>query len=158
VARVSGRMPRSERTRSDRTPVGIQLGAGMAAVLVALIVAAMIPASVGVGRLAPVAVALIVTGVYMVDPAAVAFVAIVAYLLVIGFLVNRYGVLTWHGAPDMYRLLAIAVSAGAGQLLGAVRRRVRRPPPLVIPAEWIATQAGVPKAMKSINKEEFPGG
>ena len=158
VARMSGRMPRSERTRSDRTPVGIHLGAGMAAVLVALIVAGMIPASVGAGRLAPVAVALIVTGAYTVDPAAVAFVATVAHLLVIGFLVNRYGVLTWHGAPDMYRLLAIVVSAGAGLLLGAVRRRVRRPPPLVVPAEWIATHAGVAKAIKNVNKEEFPGG
>jgi hypothetical protein len=158
VARMSGRMPRLERTRSDRTPVGIHLGAGMAAVLVAMIVAAMIPTSVGAGRLAPVAVALIVTGAYTVDPAAVAFVATVAYLLVIGFLVNRYGILTWHGAPDMYRLLAIVVSAGAGLLLGAVRRRACRPPPLVVPAKWVATHVGVPNALKSINKEEFPGG
>ena len=160
MARRSGRAPRSERrTRSDETPVGINIGLGMVAVLAATMLAAMLPASAGGWHLVPVAVAMVGIGAWTVDPVAVTFVTAVANLLVIGFLVNRYGVLTWDGAPDMFRSVAIAVSASAGLLLGAVRRRMRRPPPpLIVPAEWVASHAGAPQASKSINKEEFPRG
>jgi hypothetical protein len=159
VARRSGGAPRSERRiQSDRTPVGINVGVGMVAVLAAMMLAALLPGSAGAWRLVPVAVALFVIGAFTVDPAAVAFVATVAYLLVIGFLVNRFGVLTWHGAPDIYRLLVIVVSAGAGLVVGAVRRWTRRPRALTVPPEWVVVIPDDSRAMTFPNKEEFPGG
>jgi hypothetical protein len=139
VARMSGRMPRSERRiRSQRTPVGINIAVGIVAAVAAMMLAALLPASAGAWRLVPVAAALFLIGALTVDPTAVVFVATVAYLLVIGFLVNRYGVLTWHGMSDIYRLFVIAVSAGAGLMVGAVRRWRRRPRPLIVPPEWVA--------------------
>jgi hypothetical protein len=110
----------------------------MVAAVAATMLAAVLPGSAGAWRLVPVAAALFVLGALTVDSAAVAFVATVAYLLVTGFLVNQYGVLTWHGMPDIYRLFVIAVSAGAGLMVGAVRRWRRRPRPLIVPPEWVA--------------------
>jgi hypothetical protein len=110
----------------------------MVAVIAATMLAAMMPVSAGSWRLVPVAAALFMIGALTVDCAAVAFIATVAYLLVTGFLVNRYAVLTWHGMPDIYRLFVIAVSAGAGLMVGAVRRWRRRPRPLIVPPEWVA--------------------
>jgi hypothetical protein len=117
-------------------PFGIRVGAGVVVVLVAVAAGAAVPVSAGAWRVAPVALVLAVFAAATVDPAAVMVVTIVAYLLVIGFLVNRYGVLTWHGAPDMYRLTEIVGGAGAGLALGAVHRWMRRPAPLTVPAEW----------------------
>jgi hypothetical protein len=116
----------------------MNVAVGMVAAVAAMMLAAVLPASAGAWRLVPVAVALFLIGALTVDPAAVVFVATVAYLLVIGFLVNRYGVLTWHGMPDIYRLFVIAVSAGAGLMVGAVRQWGRRPRPLLVPPEWVA--------------------
>jgi hypothetical protein len=116
----------------------MNVAVGMVAVVAAMMLAAVLPASAGAWRLVPVAVVLFLIGALTVDPAAVVFVATVAYLLVIGFLVNRYGVLTWHGMPDIYRLFVIAVSAGAGLLVGAVRQWGHRPRPLLVPPEWVA--------------------
>jgi hypothetical protein len=145
-------MPRSERrVDSDRTPVGIHIAAGMATVLAAVVAAAMLPApaepdsavfAAGWWRLVPVAAALLVFGAVTVAPAAVAFVATVAYLLVTGFLVDRYGVLTWHGAPDIYRLLVIVISAGAGLAVGAGWRWMRRRRRLLVPPEWGRSDGG----------------
>jgi hypothetical protein len=138
VTRMSGRTSRSERrTRSDKTPVGINIGLGVVAVIAAMMLAAVLPATTGGWRLVPVAIGLVAVGAYTVDAAAVASVATVAYLLVIGFLVNRYGVLTWHGTPDTYRLLVIAISASAGLAVGAAWRWTRRRRPLTVPAEWV---------------------
>jgi predicted membrane protein len=110
----------------------------MVAVLGAMMLAAMVPVSAGSWRLVPVAAALFVIGAVTVDSAAVACVAALAYLFVAGFLVNQYGVLTWHGMPDIYRLVVIAISASAGLMVGALRRWSRRPRPLMVPPEWVA--------------------
>jgi hypothetical protein len=159
VARMSGRIPRSEsRIRRDKAPVGIHVGVGMVVVLVALMVAAMLPSSAGGWRLTPVAAALVVIGAGTVDPAAVAVVASLAYLLVIGFLVNRYGVLSWHGTSDIYRSAVIAAAAGAGLVVGVVRRWIRRPRSLVVPPEWVVGIAAESRPLTWMNKEEFPGG
>jgi hypothetical protein len=155
---MTGQMHRSERrARSDRTPVGINIGLGMVAVVAAMMLAAVLPASSGGWRLVPVAAALVVVGMCTVDAAAVAFVSTVAYLLVIGFLVNRYGVLTWHGTPDMYRLLVIAISGVAGLVVGALWRWTRRPGRLTVPAEWVVEAPRLRTALTRINKEEVPG-
>lgn len=152
------RAPRSERrTSSDDTPVGIHIATGAVAVVAALSVAATMPASAGAVRLTPLAAVVFTAGLLTVDAIAVAALAVLAYLLFIGFLVNQFGVLSWHGSPDAYRLLAIAVPAGAGLLVGAVRRHSRRPPALTVPPAWTAAVVRRPRALTSINKEEFPG-
>lgn len=158
MAKRSGRVPRTERVRLDRTPVGITIGLGVIGVVAAVEVAAMLPASAGLWRLAPPAAALAVLGAGTADPVAVAAVAGLCCLVVNGFLVNRFGVLTWHGTPDMYRLLVVAVSAGAGLLVGAVRQWRRRPRPLIVPPEWTVAVAADSRALSWMNKEEVPGG
>ena len=112
------------------------------AVLAAVMVAGLLPASAGGWRLLPVAAVLVVLGARTVDPVAVAVVAGLAYLLVVGFLVNHYGVLTWHVMADTYRLMTIFVPAGAGLAIGAVRHRLRRRRRFVFPR--VGRRAGVP--------------
>jgi hypothetical protein len=143
VIRVGGskRAPRSERRTRGGTPLGIRLASGLVAVVAALMLAATFPSASGSWRLVPVAVVAFAIGLYTVDPVAVAAVVVLAYLLFIGFLVNQFGVLSWHGNPDVYRLLAIAVPAGIGLLAGAVRRWYRRQPPLTVPPGWTASFA-----------------
>ncbi len=158
MARMSGRMPPVERgARSDRTPVGIHIGLGMVAALAGVMLAAIMPASAGDWRLVPVAGALVLIGAWTVDPAALTGIATVTYLLVVGFLVDRYGVLTWHGTPDLYRLLIVSASAGGGLALGALRRWVRRTRPLIVPAGWGAVAAATSAESMFVDKEEVPG-
>jgi hypothetical protein len=157
VARMTGRIPRVERWGSDRMPVGIHIGLGAAAVLAGVMVAALLPASAGSWRLAPVAAMLAIVGAGTVDPAAVAAAATLAYLLVVGFVVNQYGVLTWHGTPDIYRLMVTALSAGAGLAAGAAWRWARRPQPLTVPAEWAGATRALPDERMLTTKEDLPG-
>ena len=117
----------------ERMPVDMHVGAGTVAVLAAVTVAATLPASQVAWRLVPVAITLAAVGVYTVDPVAVTVVTILACPLVIGFLVNQHGVLSWHDPFDTYRLLALAVCAGAGLLAGSARRRRRGTGPLIVP-------------------------
>src|SRR5689334_11464917 len=92
-------------------PVGIQVGLGTLVVLVATIGAAALPAAAGWWRVAPVAIAVLLFSIFPVRAVATAFSALLGYLMVIGFLVNQYGQLSWHGAPDALRLLAIGAGA-----------------------------------------------
>jgi hypothetical protein len=39
-----------------------------------------------------------------------------------GFLVDRFGVLSWHGRPDIHRAAMIVVAGALGQIVGWVRR------------------------------------
>jgi hypothetical protein len=156
MKRRSGRAPLTERRiRSDRTPVGIHIAAGMVVVTAALMVAARLSASWGSARLVPVVVVLLILSAWTVDPVAMATVAALAYLLVIGFLVNQFGVLSWHGRADAYRLVVVGLPVVVGLLAGAVGRRG---PPLRVPAGWAIDIRRDPRALTFIHKEEFPGG
>jgi hypothetical protein len=117
-----------------RPPVGVEAGIATAGVLVAVIVGAALPASAGDWRLAPVMVMLLGVGVRTVSVPALGFVALVAYFLVDGFLVNRSGELTWTGESDTYRLLLVVSAAVVGLAIGVWRRRPR---PVFVPASWI---------------------
>lgn len=143
--------------RVARTPVGIHVAAGAASVMVATVVAANLPASAGDWRLAPLAAALAVFAALTVDPAAAGAVAVLAYLLTIGFLVNEYGVLTWHGTADMYRLFEIAGSAGAGVALGALRRWSRQPSALTAPRAWRSAVVGASTPLAFTMRKEDHG-
>jgi hypothetical protein len=153
-----GRQPRSVRVAStEPTPTGIHIGLGVPAVVAAVMVAALMPASAGGWRLVPVAAALVVIGACTVDPLAVAAITALAFLLVVGFLLNRYGTLTWHGMSDIYRFVAVSGASGAGLTIGAVRRWLQQRRRFTIPLAW---STGTPVAAEGLTltiKEEGPG-
>jgi hypothetical protein len=150
-------MPGVERrVEDDLPPAGIETGLSAAGVLVGTIVAACLPTSLGDWRLTPVAAALVVTGAWVRHVRVLALAALVASLVVDGFLVNRLGELSWHGTADAFRLCVAAGSAGLGLLLGTLHRRWHRPPPLIVPPGW--TVEGGQRATSQKNKEEYPRG
>lgn len=154
----SGRIPRIERRlAADDTPAGFQTAVGAVAVVVAALIAACLPAAAPAWRLVPVVAAVLAMGVVARHLWALVAVGVLAVLVVDGFLVNRFGELTWHGRWDAYRLLVIAAAAGLGRLLGALHRWRRRPPPLTLPAGW-SVIADDRRAATRINKEESPRG
>jgi K+-sensing histidine kinase KdpD len=114
------REPRGADVPVDGNPFGIQLAVGAGLVVVAALAASGVPATDGLARLAlvalPVATVSVVTGSWR----AAAATAVVAALVMNGFLVDRLGTLAWHGAPDAGRLAVLAVAAVTGLL-------VRRP-------------------------------
>ena len=110
----------------SRLPAGIQVGFGTLVVLVATIGAATLPASAGWWRVVPVAIAVLLFALFPVRAVAAASSALLGYLMVIGFLVNQYGQLSWHGAPDAIRLLVIGAAATVGFVAGVIHRRQHR--------------------------------
>jgi hypothetical protein len=46
-------------------------------------------------------------------------------LVVNGFLVDRFGELSWHGTADVYRAVMLILAGVLGLLIAAVRRRRR---------------------------------
>ena len=156
MARTAGRMPQPERrARSPRRPAGIHIGLGVVAVVLAVMVSALMPPSAGGWRLVPVAVVLAAIGAYTVDAAAVAVVTVLACLLVVGFLVNQYGVLTWDGMSDAYRVVGISASAGAGVAFGAVRHWLRQRRRFTLPGEWVAGLPASPRGLTLLQEEEI---
>jgi hypothetical protein len=157
VVRTAGRMPRSERlARSDRTSTGIHIGLGAMAVLPALMASALLPAQAGGWRLVPVAAVLALIGALTVDPVAVAAVTALAYLLVVGFLVNRYGVLTWQGVSDLHRLVFVWGASGIGLAFGAILLGLSRRRRFKLPRAWAAGGPAA-SAIASMNGEDVPG-
>jgi hypothetical protein len=107
-------------------PVEVQVGVGAVVVVAATIVGALVPTAFGgTWRVVPVASAVLVFAMLPTDARAVPSTAALAYLLVIGFLVNRFGELSWHGESDVDRLVLIFGAAGTGLLARALRRRGR---------------------------------
>ena len=157
MAGTAGRMPRSERrVRSNETPVGIHIGLGAAGVVAAVTVSALLPS--GWWRLVPVAAVLLLIGALTVDLVAAAAVAVLGYLLVMGFLVNQYGVLSWHGMSDVYRVMVFSTSAGAGLIIGAVRHWSHRKRRFMPPREWSAGGLALARGLTNVSiKEEVPG-
>jgi hypothetical protein len=153
--RGAARMPRLERVaRGSSTPAGIALGVGSGVTVVSVIVAALVPSSAGDWRLAPVAAALFWLGTWMPRRTIIA-VAVIAYLLVDGFLVNRSGVLTWDGLPDIYRVLMLTGAAAIGLLGGVFRPARRRSPMWFVPPEWLPQPFEDPGPLKSAGPESL---
>lgn len=102
-----------------RTPIGINIGVGAAMVVVAAVVAAAIPVTDADWRFGLVAAAVVGFAALTVDVRALAGIVALSWLLVNGFLIDRFGTLSWHGSPDLVRLmllvLAGAVGLGAGE-------------------------------------------
>jgi hypothetical protein len=97
---------------------GIDSALGAAVVVFAALGAAGLPSVDSGWRLVVVAVALGLFSALTADALAAAFVGVLAWLIVNGFLVDRYGQLSWHGWADLVRLLVLAAAAGVGVVLG----------------------------------------
>ncbi len=111
--------------RDDRIPVGIDLGLGAAAVVVAACVAAAIPAVDAGCRFGVVAFAVGVFAAVTADPLAGAGVALIAWLVVDGFLVDRLGQLAWHGSSDLLQIMVLALVSALGIAVGQADRQIR---------------------------------
>jgi K+-sensing histidine kinase KdpD len=68
-------------------------------------------------------IAVVVFGALFGGRLAVACAAGLAWLVVNGFLVDRFGELSWHGPADVYRAVMLAVAGLLGLLIASVRRR-----------------------------------
>jgi hypothetical protein len=112
--------------RLRSAPTGITLAAGSAAVVAtALAAATLIAPSELVARLVAMALCVAAIGAFGGDLVAALASAAIAWSVLDGFLVNRLGALTWHGAADAARLSVLAGAALAGWL-GALAYRVAR--------------------------------
>ena len=60
-----------------------------------------------------------------VDQWALLGVALIAWLLVDGFLVNRLGELSWRGSSDIWRMLLFVAAGTLGLLVGVAYRQLR---------------------------------
>jgi hypothetical protein len=106
--------------RAARTPTGMNVAVGAAAVVAAALVAAAVPAVHEVWRWEAVAAAVAVTAALTVDGLAMAVVVPMAWLVSDGFLENRLGQLTWHGSTDLSLILLLSAAAGFGLGIGRV--------------------------------------
>jgi hypothetical protein len=112
----------SERT----TPTGIATGTGAVVVVASACIAATAPVSAEAVRLGLAACSLAGFAALTLDPVAVACTGVLSFLVVDGFLVNRLGQLSWHGAADLARISALAAAALTGLAAGRGFRAVRR--------------------------------
>ncbi len=115
----------SEWERADRTPVGVTIAGGVTALVGAALVTSLTPAQDSVLRVGLVAVALGAFAAATGEPFAMVALVPLAWLVVNGFLVDRYGVLSWHGWADVYRAVVLAAASVVGL---AVSQRLRKEP------------------------------
>lgn len=112
--------------RRFAVPIGVTLAAGTAGVvLVALVCAAATPPAAAVARLVALAVYVAAVGAVGRDLVAALATAAIAWTVLDGFLVNRLGVLTWHGSADAARLGVLLAAAAAGWLAALGHRTAR---------------------------------
>jgi len=100
--------------RGARTDIGIGLAIGVVAVVGATIGAAALTAGVP-GRLAVIALVAGAVAAWVDDARAAVATAGVGFLLFDGFLVNRYGDLSWHGRTSLWQVAVLAVALGVGR-------------------------------------------
>jgi hypothetical protein len=106
---------------SPARPTSLLIGTGALTVMLATLGVASIPASSAL-RFGVVAVAVGGFAALALDGAAVAWTGALAWLLVNGFLVDRFGELSWHGRADLYRALVLVAAAAVGLAAGHVVR------------------------------------
>lgn len=98
---------------TGRTPFGINLAVGSVAMVAASFAAAVVSSDVS-ARLAVMALAVGVCAALFDGTRASLATAGVGYLLFTGFLVNRYGELTWHGTTALWPGAVFILAAGLG--------------------------------------------
>lgn len=119
------RPPAAHAGAGNRIPTGINVGAGSVVVVVAAMLAAPIPVVHAGWRFAVVAVAIGLFTFVSRDWRAAMATALLGWLVTNGFLVDRFGELSWHGAPDLVRLAVLLLTAGFGLAAGEGRRWLR---------------------------------
>lgn len=146
-----GRWPPVLTRPPERTPVGVNLAAGAVMVVAAALVAALIPTIHYGWRFAVVALAVGLFAAMTLDQRALAGVALLGWLVVNGFLVDRLGELSWHGSPDLYRMSLLVVTGAAGLAVGEAYRQL-----VVLRARWIA-EATEGTSATDVDEEERHG-
>ena len=107
-------------TEPGRTPFGINLAVGAVAMVTAAFAAVAVSHDVPV-RLAIVAAILALFAAVLTDVRASLATALLGYLLFNGFLVHRFGELSWAGTAWQLHLTVFAAAVG----LGLASRRIR---------------------------------
>lgn len=111
--------------RADEpTPVGINVGIGAVLIIVAAMIAAAVPATDSGWREGIVLAAVGVFAAATVDQVALAGVVALAWLVVNGFLIDRFGQLSWHGSSDLRLIMLLVLVGTAGLLAGQAYRQV----------------------------------
>jgi hypothetical protein len=113
--------PRAPVARDREVPFGISTAIGSGAMLVALLTCALVPGRDGVVRMTLLCTVLTWFAASSGDVAAVAAVLVVTCLVGDGFLVNREGLLSWHGWPDVWRVAGLGAAAVTGLAVGRIR-------------------------------------
>lgn len=109
---------RSAAVRDAEIPTGIAAGMGAVVVVAAGLIAATVPASLPAWRLVVMAVAVAVVAAVSLNARATAVLALIAFLIVNGFLEDEFGELSWHGLADLWRAVALAAAGGFGLAAG----------------------------------------
>lgn len=135
----------------ERTPVGINLAAGTGMVIAAALLAAPIPFAHTGWRFAVVALAVGLFAALTLDQLALAAVALLGWLVVNGFLVDRFGELSWHGSADLYRMLLLVVAGAFGLAAGEAYRQLA-----ALRTRWMAAALEEAEA-KDVEEEERHG-
>ena len=105
---------------------GFTVGIGATAVVAAGVVASTVPAADSGWRFGIVVAAVAIFAAFAGDAVAVAWAAGLAWLVTNGFLVDRFGELSWHGRSDVSRAVMLMLAGGLGLLIARVRRERRR--------------------------------
>ncbi|WP_329101001.1 hypothetical protein OG792_19860 [Micromonospora sp. NBC_01699] len=101
----------------EPTPFGIDLAGGaLLALGVTIVSAAALSPNEVAARLLLVATAVAVYAMWTADLAASLATALLAYLLYAGFLINRFGTLTWDGTSSAQQMLVLALAGGLAGL------------------------------------------
>jgi hypothetical protein len=107
----------------ERTPVGINVGIGCGWMVVAGLVGATIPSDGW--HLTVMALAVASFAAATLDQVALAPVVLLGFAILNGFLVDRYGQLSWHGSADLWRLMLLVIAGAAGLGFGEGYRVLR---------------------------------
>ncbi|WP_433064128.1 hypothetical protein [Dactylosporangium sp. CS-033363] len=119
-------------------PTGITLAGGAAAVVAtAAFTAAVFTPPELVARLVAMAACVAAVGVFGGNLPAALGTAGIAWTVLNGFLVNRLGVLTWHGTADAIRLAVLLGAATAGWLILRTHRVLRHRRDVVRMRVWL---------------------
>lgn len=116
----------------DCAPTRLLIGAGAAGLVVVAFLATAVPPERSGWRLAVLAVGVGAFALVTRDAVAALATACLAWPTLLGFLVDRYGELHWHGSVDLVRAGVLLGAALGGTALGWARsalhtRRPRRP-------------------------------
>jgi hypothetical protein len=108
----------------QRCPTGISIAGWAVALVAACLLGAALSGTVGV-RLGVLTAAVMVFAAVAGNGAAALAVAGLAWPLGNGFLINRLGVLTWHGRLDVWFVFALMAAVAVGMTTAQVRAQWR---------------------------------